>query len=242
MNNHLSDLLVSLMTHIIPMQIPSVAFFYGLGLFLIKIITNRGIAKIGRHLATIIAIVFFTGVLKLIDQNNTDWMLDGSLFFYLVIAVISLAGAYVSSYRLVDIKDHEIEDIFSRWQKYQQKKLSAVKDGSVVIEAQSTVAIDSRHQDFYRHELVAKRLPDKDFDYQALSLQELAIKKYFSVRAEGGRVYIIFFSGHAAVESNNFLKVFNTLEECRLAVENNTIQKLHPPGSVLTLEMSALIN
>jgi hypothetical protein len=85
-------------------------------------------------------------------------------------------------------------------------------------------------------------LPDKDVDYKSLSIQELVQKQYFSVKNEGGVMYLLLYSGHVAIQSDDFLKVFNSFEECKTSVETNAILKLHPPGSVLTIEISALFD
>ncbi|MBU3599786.1 hypothetical protein ICN28_04555 [Polynucleobacter sp. 30F-ANTBAC] len=243
MNNNFSEALIYLLTYLMPMQAPGVLFFYALGIIFIKTATNRGIAKIGRHIASISAIIFSAAVIKMFNQENIQSVSENTVTFYLFIAFVCFAGAYVSSYRLVDIQGEQLESIFSKLKKLAiEEKKTTQTEISIDSEVKGEIVEDKKYQNYFRGQLLAARLPDNAFDYKALSIQELVKNKFFSVKQEEEVLYLMFFSDHVAVESDGFLKVFNSFEECKAAHKNNNIKKLHPPGSVLTLEISALFN
>lgn len=242
MNNNFSEAITSLFWYLIPMQVPSVLFFYILGIVLIKTRTDRGIDKIWRHIATVSAIIFFIAVIRLLTQSDNQSISENTITFYIFVSVICLAGAYVSSYRLVDISSKEIETIFSRYKKDKLKNIRVDESHPIYSINNEEELKKNKFDNYFRGQLLAARLPDNEFDYKSLSIQELVKNKFFSVRNEDEVMYLIFFSGHVAVESNEFLKVFNSFEECKSACTSNNIKKLHPPGSVLTLEMSTLLN
>jgi hypothetical protein len=242
MNNNLSDALFFLFAYLIPMQIPSVGFFYGLSIFFIKIKTNRGIAKLPKHIAIIWAIVFFTAVLRFFVPINDYYAPGVALIFYGIVLVLSVAGAYVSTYRLVDIQKQHVTMPIETLQSYEQAEIEVATEE--IIESLNPALSDSeqKYRDILKKQILRFKLPDKDVDYKSLSIQELVQKQYFSVKNEGGVMYLLLYSGHVGIQSDDFLKVFNSFEECKTSVETNAIHKLHPPGSVLTIEISALFD
>lgn len=242
MNNNLSEALFFLFVYLIPMQIPSVGFFYGLSIFFIKVKTNRGIARLPRHIGIIWAIVFFTAVLRFFVPINDYYAPGVALIFYGIVFILSVAGAYVSTFRLVDIKNYQAKLPVSS---LQVQSVAKVEDAAAeILDSLAPVIGDSeqKYRDILRKQLLRFKLPDKDVDYKSLSIQELVQKQYFSVKNEGGVMYLLFYSGHAGIQSEDFLKVFNSYEECKASVETNAIHKLHPAGSVLTIEISALFD
>ncbi len=242
MNNNLSEALLFLFAYLVPMQIPSVGFFYGLSIFFIKVKTNRGIARLPRHIAIVWAIVFFTAVLRFFVPID-DYHAPGvALMFYGIVFVMSIAGAYVSTFRLVDIKNYQAKLPVASLEAENLPKVEVLAED--ILDSLSPVMSESeqKYRDVLRKQLLRFKLPDKDIDYKSLSIQELVQKQYFSVKNEGGVMYLLFYSGHAGIQSGDFLKVFNSFEECKLSVETNAIQKLHPAGSVLTIEISALFD
>lgn len=242
MNNNLSDALFFLFAYLVPMQIPSVGFFYGLSIFFIKLKTARGIARLPRHIAIIWAIVFFTAVLRFFVPVNDYYAPGVALIFYGIVLVLSVLGAYVSTFRLVDISHDQAKIPVNR---LQTQDIPRVEDvAQEIMDSMSPELSDAeqKYRDVLRKQLLRFKLPDKDVDYKSLSIQELVQKQYFSVKNEGGVMYLLFYSGHVGIQSDDFLKVFNSFEECKTSVETNAIHKLHPPGSVLTIEISALFD
>lgn len=242
MNNNLSEALFFLFVYLIPMQIPSVGFFYGLSIFFIKIKTSRGIARFPRHIGIIWTIVFFTAVLRFFVPINDYYAPGVALIFYGIVAILCVIGAYVSTFRLVDIKNYQAKIPVASLQVQATPKVEEVALDIMDSLATSVSDSEQKYRDILRKQLLRFKLPDKDVDYKSLSIQELVQKQYFSVKNEGGVMYLLFYSGHVGIQSDDFLKVFNTFEECKTSVETNAIHKLHPPGSVLTIEISALFD
>ena len=242
MNNNLSDALFFLFVYLIPIQIPSTGFFYGLSIFFIKINTNRGIAGLPTHIAIICTIVFFTAVLRFFVPMNDSYAPSVDLIFYGIVFLLSMAGAYVSTYRLVDIQKYHASLPISSLQSHEQGAIEVAAEEIIESLTPALSDAEQKYRDILKKQILRFKLPDKDVDYKSLSIQELVQKQYFSVKNEGGVMYLLLYSGHVAIQSDDFLKVFNSFEECKTSVETNAILKLHPPGSVLTIEISALFD